>query len=220
MTSPSSTVDGLVGRIERLRAARSRPRVLVGIAGLPGAGKSTLATELVHRLAGARPWPGSRVGYLPLDGFHLADVELHRQGLQDRKGAPETFDAAGFAALLARVAAGETVWAPAFDRTLEQPIAQSLPILAATEIVVVEGNYLLLPDRPWCEARTLLDEAWFLRIDDETRRERLTARHIRFGKAEEPAREWIERVDERNARLVATTESAADLIVDAEAEWV
>jgi pantothenate kinase len=149
-----------------------------------------------------------------MDGFHLADVELDRLGRRDRKGAPDTFDPAGYAGLLARIRAGETVWAPAFERTLEQPIAQSLPVGPATRIVVSEGNYLLLADAPWPAARAQFDEVWFCRVDPAVRLERLIARHVRFGKSAEAAREWVLRSDERNAELVAATEAAADLVVD------
>ena len=206
-------IDELVARIEQL-AGRRDGRVLIGLAGAPGAGKTTLAETLVDQLAGGRPWPGSRVAHVPMDGFHLADVELERLGRRDRKGAPDTFDPAGFAALLARIRAGEDVWAPAFERTLEQPIAQSLPVTAATRIVISEGNYLLLPDEPWPQVRAQFDEVWFCRVPDEVRVPRLVARHVRFGKAPVAARDWVLRSDEHNAALVAATERFADLVVD------
>jgi pantothenate kinase len=210
----SSLLDELTARVERLRADRDTPRVIIGITGAPGAGKTTLAEELIDRLAGGVPWPGSRVAHVPMDGYHLADAELDRLGLRNRKGAPETFDPGGYAALLARIRAGENVWAPAFERALEQPIAQSLPVLESTRIVISEGNYLLLPDGPWPTVRAQFDEVWFCRVDPRLRLERLIARHVRFGKSPEQAREWVLRSDERNAVLVAATESAADLVVD------
>ena len=132
-------------------------RRIIGIAGAPGAGKTTYAVELARREGGV---------HLPMDGFHLADVSLVRLGLLDRKGAPETFDAWGYAALLARLRAepDEVVWAPAFERDLEQPVAGSIAIPADTELVVTEGNYLLL-DRPeWRAVRAQLDEVWFVEL--------------------------------------------------------
>jgi len=197
--------------VESLKPATAA-RVVVGITGMPGAGKSTLAEELVSALAGGE-WRDSRVAYVPMDGFHLADVELRRLGLENRKGAPETFDVGGYAALLARIAAGETVWAPGFERTLEQPIAQSLPVTERTEIVITEGNYLLLPDPAWRRVRQHLTEAWYIEINDETRLRRLTWRHVEFGKTPRAAREWVQRSDEANAELIAPTASAADLVV-------
>jgi pantothenate kinase len=211
---PSALLDALVARAEKLSAADGERRVLIGLAGAPGAGKTTLAEALVDRLAGGRPESGPRVAHVPMDGFHLADVELERLGRRDRKGAPDTFDPAGYAALLRRIRAGETVWAPAFERTLEQPIAQSLPVGPSTEIVISEGNYLLLPDDPWPSARACFDEVWFCRVDPAVRLERLIARHVRFGKSPAAAREWVLRSDERNAELVAATERYADLVVD------
>jgi len=206
-------LDELVDRIERLAEANPG-RTIIGLAGAPGAGKTTLAEALVARLAEDRPWPGSRVAHVPMDGFHLADVELERLGRRDRKRAPDTFDPAGYAALLGRIRAGEDVWAPAFERTLEQPIAQSLPVTAATEIVISEGNYLLLPDDPWPSVRAQFDEVWFCRVADEVRIPRLIARHVQYGKEPEQAREWVARSDERNAALVAATAPWADLVVD------
>jgi pantothenate kinase len=196
-------LEPLVARIEALEASPGR-RVIIGIAGKPGAGKSTLAQALVGAIDGA--------AYLPMDGFHLADVELERLGLLDRKGIPETFDPDGYAALLARAAAGETVWAPAFERELEQPIAQSIPIGAEHRIVITEGNYLLLPR--WQRAREQLTEAWYARVDEEVRRRRLIWRHVQFGKTPLGARDWVNRNDEPNAELVGAAADGADLIVD------
>ncbi|GAA4135410.1 nucleoside/nucleotide kinase family protein [Streptomyces tunisiensis] len=204
-----------------LRRARSLPRdgrrAILGIAGSPGAGKSTLAERLVRELNGTgEPW----VAYVPMDGFHLADAELERLGRRDRKGAPDTFDAAGYAALLRRLRdeseAGEAVYAPAFERELEQPLAGAVPVPPAARLVVTEGNYLLLGTGAWTRVRTLLDEVWFCAADEERRVRRLIARHERFGKSHEEAVAWVERSDERNAALVAATRGRADLVVPVE----
>ena len=200
-------VDQLTDRARALADAGSR-RIL-GIAGAPGAGKSTLAALVTARLDGAAV-------QVPMDGLHLADVELSRLGRRDWKGAPDTFDAFGFLALLRRLrtpAPGEVVYAPAFERSIEQPIAGSIPVGPAVPLIITEGNYLLLDDPPWHEVRTLLDETWFVEIDDAVRVERLTRRHIEFGKTPEQAAEWVQRLDEQNARLVAATRERADLIV-------
>jgi len=200
-------VDQLTDRARAL--ARAGSRRILGIAGAPGAGKSTLAALVTARLDGAAV-------QVPMDGLHLADVELSRLGRRTRKGAPDTFDAFGFLALLRRLrtpAPGEVVYAPAFERSIEQPIAGSIPVGPAVPLIITEGNYLLLDDPPWHEVRPLLDETWFVEIDDAVRVERLIRRHIEFGKTPEQAAEWVQRLDERNARLVAATRERADVIV-------
>ncbi|MXG91898.1 nucleoside/nucleotide kinase family protein [Nocardioides flavescens] len=190
-----------------LRAAAPSERVLLGLAGAPGAGKSTLGAGL----AAAYGCP-----VVPMDGFHLADVELIRRGLLERKGAPETFDAEGYAALLTRLRArpGHTVMAPAFERDLEQPVAGAIPVPPEARLVVTEGNYLLLDEPRWRAVRECLDSVWHLRLDDAVRRDRLVARHVASGKSPDAARAWVETVDEPNARLVDSAASRADFVVE------
>ncbi|MFD3585242.1 nucleoside/nucleotide kinase family protein [Streptomyces sp. NPDC058683] len=199
--------------LDRARSLTGRgPRAILGIAGSPGAGKTTLAEHLVRELNGSgEPW----VAQVPMDGFHLADVELDRLGLRDRKGAPATFDAAGYAALLRRLRedAGEVVYAPGFERVLEQPIAGAIPVPPAARLVVTEGNYLLLAEGLWARVRPALDEVWFCETDEAERIRRLVARHEEFGKAHEQAVAWVASTDQRNADLVATTRDRADLVV-------
>jgi pantothenate kinase len=211
MVNAGGLLDTLAARITAMPGSS---RVLIGIAGPPGAGKSTLAAALAARLAGGATALDSPVAHVPMDGFHLADAALDLLGLRDRKGAPETFDALGYAALLARIRAGEPVWAPAFERNLEQPIAGSIPVGAATRIVLSEGNYLLLPDRPWSSVRAQFSEVWYVTLDDEQRRDRLIRRHVEFGKSPAQARAWVAAVDDRNAALIEASASAADHVVD------
>lgn len=191
--------------IERAAAlARAGGRRLLGIAGPPGAGKSTLAAALAAALA-----PAAVV--VPMDGFHLANAELDRLGRRGRKGAPDTFDAAGYVALLARLRAAEdTVWAPEYRRGLGEPVAGAIAVPPQLPLVITEGNYLLL-DGPWAGVRPLLDEVWYVEVDDTLRRERLAARHRRHGRSAADAAAWVEQTDEPNARRVAATASCADL---------
>ncbi|MFJ3639860.1 nucleoside/nucleotide kinase family protein [Streptomyces sp. NPDC090108] len=204
------TFDDLLLRARAL--TRDGQRALLGIAGAPGAGKTTLAEQLVRALnADGPPW----AAHVPMDGFHLADVELDRLGRRDRKGAPDTFDAAGYAALLRRLRedADEVVYAPGFERVLEQPVAGSIPVPPAARLVVTEGNYLLLGEGSWARVRPALDEVWFCASDERERVRRLVARHEEFGKDHEAAVAWVLGTDQRNADLVATTRDLADLVV-------
>ncbi|MFF2650118.1 nucleoside/nucleotide kinase family protein [Streptomyces sp. NPDC058045] len=213
MTSPL-TPDELVERARGLADAAEREggRRILGIAGPPGAGKSTLAAHLTAAL-------GPRAALVPMDGHHLADAVLRAHGSLGRKGAPDTFDAHGYAALLHRLRTphpGETVYAPAFDREVEQPVAGSLPVSPGTPLIVTEGNYLLLDEEPWPMLRPLLDEVWWVELPDAERVRRLIARHERFGKPPGEARGFVLRSDEANARRVAPGRQLADLVVEFE----
>src|SRR5215218_6434886 len=178
-------------------------RRILGIAGPPGGGKSTVARAVVAEL-------GDEARLVPMDGFHLAQAELVRLGRRERMGAPDTFDAAGYVALLQRLRSDEpVVYAPEFRREIEEPIAGAIAVPRDVPLVVTEGNYLLL----WPEVRPLLDEAWYVETDEELRVQRLIQRHIEFGKTPEYARAWVLRSDEHNAALVAATAAAADVLV-------
>lgn len=193
-------------------ARRSGTRRLLGIAGAPGAGKSTLTEQLAAQL------PEGSCVVVPMDGFHLADVALARLGRAQRKGAPDTFDAAGYAALLQRIRTAmpqdPSVWAPMFERELEQPLAGAIEVPAQVPLVITEGNYLLAEDGAFAQVPALLDARWFVETPDPLRHERLIARHERFGKTPQQARDWALGPDEANARLGAATRSRADAVVE------
>jgi pantothenate kinase len=192
----------------RARHLAAQGRRILGITGAPGAGKSTLAAAIIAELDG-------QAVDVPMDGFHLANSELDRLGRRGRKGAPDTFDAAAYVSLVQRVRADddEIVYAPAFRRELDEPIAGAIAIPRTVPLVVTEGNYLLLDYLPWAALRGLLDEVWYLELSDRTRNQRLVDRHVRYGKSLQAAREWVEGSDESNASLVAETRNHADVIV-------
>lgn len=205
-TEVTASVQDLVERASAMVTPGRRR--LLGIAGPPGAGKSTLASRL-HR---ALP---DTTAVVPLDGFHLANDILAASGLSGRKGAPDTFDAYGFVAMLARLCrnADPVVYAPRFDRGLEEVIGSALPVPREVPLVIVEGNYLLLEDEPWRSVRRYVTPVWYLDIPGETRLERLIARHESYGRSASEARRWVHRSDEENAHIIGDTRGRADLVI-------
>ena len=205
-------VDELMNRV--LAATQVTGPFVVGLAGPPGSGKTTLAETLTTAL---RVRLGDvAVAQVPMDGFHLADVELARLGLSGRKGAQETFDAAGYAELLARIRRGsaDIVYAPSFGRDLEQPIAGAIPVHPGVQVVITEGNYLLLDLPQWRAVATHIDEIWYCATESNTRVGRLVNRHVHFGKSPGAAQRWVAEVDEPNARLIESAAHRADVTVD------
>nr|WP_240538546.1 nucleoside/nucleotide kinase family protein [Rhodoferax sp. PAMC 29310] len=185
--------------------ASASERVILGLVAPPGAGKSTLA-QAVHA---AFPLQSQIV---PMDGFHLANVELARLGRSGRKGAADTFDASGFLSLLHRIrsqAPGEMIYAPDFRRDLEEGVAGAIPVFAETPLIIVEGNYLLLDEGPWAEVRGVLNEVWYLDVEEPLRRDRLLHRHMRYGRTREEALAWMTSTDDPNASLIEASRHRA-----------
>jgi len=202
--------DPAVGQLaQRAAALAGQPgRAILGITGPPAAGKTTLAEELLAELAPA-------AAYVPLDGFHLAHRVLEDLGTVHRKGAPDTFDAAGYVALLRRLRdPGEgTVYAPQFRREIEDSVANAIPVPPDVRLVITEGNYLLVQSGPWAELAGLLDEVWYLDVDEPTRLRWLAGRHERYGRSAAEAAARAAGPDQRNAVLIEATRPRADLII-------
>ena len=205
--SHSHLPEQSLARVHALLARGAAQRVVLGLVGAPGAGKSTLASALQEAF-------GDVSVVLPMDGFHLANSELRRLGRAGRKGAPDTFDAAGYLALLQRLRdpahAGETVYAPEFRREIEEAVAGAIAIEPHHRLVITEGNYLLVDQGAWRGVAALLDECWYVDVDEQLRNERLVRRHQAFGRTEQEAVQWAAQTDAPNARLVASTRVRAD----------
>lgn len=204
------SLDPAAARVRAVELAERPERAILGITGAPAAGKSTYAERLVAELGA----DGLKVALVPMDGYHLAQSALESLGLADVKGAPHTFDAAGFVALLRRLREREdAVWAPRFDRQLEDSIAASIGVGPEIDLIVTEGNYLLLDQEPWATGRQLIDEVWYIELSEEVRHSRLEARHRQFGRSPEEAHERTYGSDERNAELIASTRPRADAVL-------
>lgn len=203
MSDSGTTLDQALERAVEL--ARSSRRTVLGIAGAPGAGKSTLARRIVTEVDG-RLGAGTAV-QVPMDGFHLSNAALDALGRHDRKGAADTFDADGYVALVRRLVAADedVVWAPDFDRRVDEPVAGSIAVPRAARLVVSEGNYLLDDAAPWSALPELFTETWFCAVPDDVRLDRLVGRHMRHGRDHDAARAWAVEVDGVNAARVAPT---------------
>lgn len=195
--------------VDRARGLATRGgRHMLGITGSPGAGKSTLATQIVDAL-------GDIAVLLPMDGFHLAPNQLVALDRMATKGAINTFDVGGFTRLLIRLhtADEECVYAPTFRHNLEEPIAGAIAVPIYVPLVVVEGNYLLAEGDGWERVRPLMAEVWFLEPEDDLRTDRLITRHMEFGRDREAAHERATGSDQVNAELVTATKGRADVMI-------
>lgn len=202
MTIP---LDRLADAITEV-ASSSSERIIIGIVGAPGAGKSTLTEALTHRLGAVS---------VPMDGFHLANRQLELLGRRGRKGAPDTFDARGYANLLERLRAhpDEDVFAPDFDRAIDEPIANAIRVGAEHKLVLAEGNYLLLRDNGWEHVQQQLHRTWYLDVSATRRTQRLISRHRAFGRSSSDAIHWVADVDAANAHVVEASRHRADHVL-------
>jgi len=184
-------------------------RKMIAVVGAPGAGKSTISAPLMAGLAKA----GARAAVIPMDGYHLDDRILGPRGDLPRKGAPHTYDVGGFRAMIDRVARGDTVYIPVFDRSREIAIAGAEEIGAEIDTVVVEGNYLLLQDGDWAGIADRWDISLFLDVPEEVLERRLMARWRDMGMSEDQARTKVAGNDLINMRTVLDRSAPADITV-------
>ena len=203
-TLVSNLVDQLT---QRLTADDAPERLVVGLVGAPGSGKSTIAEQLKTDLKAA----GVFAGLVAMDGFHLSNAVLDELGRRNRKGAPDTFDVEGYLATLDRVRAdgAPQVFAPAYRRDLHESVAAG-SIVSGTGVVVTEGNYLALETRGWGAARERIDLLIHIDVPEEVLVLRLINRHEEFGKNPLAAGHWVRTVDLPNARLIATSVHRCD----------
>ena len=208
--APQEVKLSLADLVERARAlAVPGQRHLLGITGAPGAGKSKVAQDLIDKLG------YDLAAFVPMDGFHLSNHTLITWRRRGRKGAWDTFDADGYVHLLRRLRdqEEEIVHAPDFNRDVDESIGSALPIRREVPLIVTEGNYLLSDLGGWAGVAPLLDESWYLQIDEATRLQRLTYRHQRHGMNHEQADAWARTTDQANAVLIAQCMPRADLVI-------
>ena len=208
MPEQLASQEAALARIQN-HLEKTTERVLIGIIGKPGAGKSTLSKYLMAKL------PREFVTVVPMDGYHLSNKVLKDLKRADRKGAPDTFDVAGFTSLVKRIRSEQTqnIYYPIFDRAIEESIAAQGVVTSATKVVIIEGNYLLHDDGDWEVLNDLLDESWMVDVDDDKRIARLISRHIAYGKDPEAAKAWAKGTDEVNAKLIERGRNRADFVV-------
>ncbi len=185
-------------------------RFMVAIAGAPASGKSTTAARLRDELVAL----GESAVVVPMDGFHLDDIILNARGHRSRKGAPFTFDVAGFETLLKRIRAGEPeIFIPVFDRSLELSRNAADIVADSSRFILIEGNYLLLGEPPWNSLRSLFDYAIYLEVPIEVLERRLIQRWLDHGFDMAYATNWIASNDLPNIREVIAKSGGAGLVI-------
>lgn len=198
------TPEQIIEQLKYLKTSDASRKV-VAIAGTPASGKTTLA----HALTDSIP----NCACLSMDGFHLDNPILEAMNLSNRKGSPETFDVEGFRSLLTRLKQPNDIYVPVFDRSSEKTINCASLIPATTEIVVVEGNYLLFDEPDWRELSRHWDYTIFLETDLTTIERRLMDRWLFHGYSQRAAHAKISVNDLPNAHRILQHALPADLVI-------
>ena len=214
--APEAALSLLINRAQILSTSTPR-RVVLGLAGGPGVGKSTLALDIIKNLNGTEP---GCAAFVPMDGFHMLHSKLETLGTVKDKGAPHTFEGAKFVEFLRRLKSADcAVSGPGYSRKIEDVVDDAFTVPPEVKILVTEGNYLLLDSAPWDAVKPLLDLAVFIDVPRETVRNRLMNRHAEEGLfSEERNREHVNRVDLPNYDLVTLSRTRADLVINLVAE--
>ena len=208
------TIEEMVSLLKaELSALKEGQRYILGIAGYPGAGKSTVSQWLEQ---GVNKEYEGWVKVVPMDGYHFSNEKLEQMQLRELKGIPESFDAPNFIDLLRRLrtTTNKNVYCPRFDRSIEASIEDAIVVSPQHKLCIVEGNYLLHTEEPWQECKSYFDEIWFLDATFDTILPRLIERHIQGGRSEAGAQAKVESTDLPNARLIDKTKFRADRVID------
>ena len=203
-----STLAEAKSRVKQL-ISDTNQRVILGIVGKPGAGKSTLSEELLEYFGSANSV------IVPMDGFHLSNLQLDKLNRRNRKGAIDTFDANGYVSLIKRIKNDQNseLYFPIFYREIEESYAAAGVISPNHKLVITEGNYLLNTEGEWAELRNLLTESWFVDPQDDLRLSRLIKRHQSYGKSLSEATDWAKGTDQKNADLIGKYSELADFLI-------
>jgi pantothenate kinase len=207
---PKELYNSLLAKVTTLGENR---RLLLGIAGFPASGKSTLAKDLAKGIN--KDLKNKVAIVVPMDGFHRSNAELKAWGIWELKGIPDSFNPEAFVNLLTglRENTSSTVGCPAFDRKIEEPSDNAILVQPSHKLIVIEGNYLLLANGTWGKIKPLLDETWYIESNFQKIEPRLLERHIKGGRSPEEARKKMESTDLPNARLIETTKAMADHVI-------
>lgn len=194
---------------EVAQLSKTDGRLMVGLSGAPGSGKTTLARKVADRLVE----DGLAAVFIPMDGFHLDDRVLIERGRHAFKGAPDTFDSHGFVHAMKRLKSGEQVVMPSFDRRREIAIAGAIVVEPETKIIVAEGNYLCFDQPPWDQLMPLWDLSVYLDVRRETLRERLVQRWLDHKMPQDAAEKRADGNDMANADSVSKYRMETDLVL-------